>query len=196
MFILHSSNKTENLVVHLTTVIESSPLTSPFAKEVFLIQSQGMERWLSQQLASQFKVWGNYEFLFPGKFFSSLAQSIDSRLSDAAFERNLMLWRIEALLRRLDGEVFLPLTQYLSGENVALKRYQLAQQLAQIFDQYQMMRPDMLEAWQKDQLLYQTTTEAWQQALWLQITEQTGKKHRGSLWLDVIAKLNAAEEGA
>jgi len=196
MFILHSSNKTENLVFHLTAVIENSPLASPFAKEVFLIQSQGMERWLSQQLASQFKVWGNYEFLFPGKFFSSLAQNIDSRLSDAAFERNLMLWRIEALLRRLDGEVFLPLTQYLSGENVALKRYQLAQQLAQIFDQYQMMRPDMLAAWQKGQLLYQTTTERWQQALWLQIIEQTGNKHRGSLWLDVIAKLNAAEEGA
>ncbi|MCK9398056.1 MAG: exodeoxyribonuclease V subunit gamma [Methylobacter sp.] len=196
MFILHSSNKTENLVAHLTAVIENAPLASPFAKEVFLIQSQGMERWLSQQLASRFKVWGNYEFLFPGKFFSSLAQQVDSRLSDAAFERNLMLWRIEALLRRLDGEVFLPLTQYLSGENIALKRYQLAQQLAQIFDQYQMMRPDMLAAWQKGQLVYQTATERWQQVLWLQITEQTGNKHRGSLWLDVIAKLNAAEEGA
>ncbi len=196
MFILHSSNKTENLVAHLTAVIENSPLASPFAKEVFLIQSQGMERWLSQQLASQFKVWGNYEFLFPGKFFSSLAQHLDSRLSDAAFERNLMLWRIEALLRRLDGEAFLPLTQYLSGENIALKRYQLAQQLSQIFDQYQMMRPDMLEAWQKGQLLYQTATERWQQALWLQITEQTGNKHRGSLWLDVIAKLNTAKPGA
>jgi exonuclease V gamma subunit len=196
MFILHSSNKTENLVAHLTAVIENSPLASPFAKEVFLIQSQGMERWLSQQLASQFGVWGNYEYLFPGKFFSSLAQKIDSRLSDAAFERNLMLWRIEALLRKLDGTTFLPLTQYLSGENIDLKRYQLAQQLAQIFDQYQMMRPDMLAAWQKGQLLYQTTAETWQQALWLQITEQTGHKHRGSLWLDVIAKLNAAEEGA
>jgi exodeoxyribonuclease V gamma subunit len=196
MFILHSSNKTENLVAHLTAVIENSPLTSPFAKEVFLIQSQGMERWLSQQLASQFKVWGNYEFLFPGRFFSSLAQKIDSRLSDAAFERNLMLWRIEALLRGLEGNEFVPLKQYLSGENIALKRYQLAQQLAQIFDQYQMMRPDMLVAWQKGQLLYQTVAERWQQALWLQITAQTGNKHRGLLWLDVIAKLNAAEQGA
>ncbi|MFI3158023.1 MAG: exodeoxyribonuclease V subunit gamma [Methylococcaceae bacterium] len=196
MFILHSSNKTENLVAHLSAVIENAPPTSPFAKEVFLIQSQGMERWLSQQLADQFKVWGNYEFLFPGKFFSSLAQNIDSRLSDAAFERNLMHWRIEALLRRLDGEAFLPLTQYLSGENIALKRYQLARQLAQIFDQYQMMRPDMLEAWQQGQLLYQTPAERWQQALWLQIIAQTGNKHRGSLWLEVIAKLNAAEEGA
>lgn len=196
MFILHSSNKTENLVAHLSAVIENAPLDSPFAKEVFLIQSQGMERWLSQQLADQFKVWGNYEFLFPAKFFSSLAQNIDSRLNDEAFERNLMHWRIEALLRRLDGEAFLPLTQYLSGENIALKRYQLAQQLAQIFDQYQMMRPDMLEAWQKGQLVYQTPAERWQRALWLQITAQTGNKHRGSLWLELIAKLNAAEEGA
>ncbi|MDD5460899.1 MAG: exodeoxyribonuclease V subunit gamma [Methylococcales bacterium] len=196
MFILHSSNKTENLVVHLTAVIENAPLASPFEKEVFLIQSQGMERWLSQQLASHFKVCGNYQFLFPGEFFSSIAQKIDSRLNDAAFDRNLMLWRIEALLRRLDGDVFLPVKQYLSGENAALKRYQLAQQLAQIFDQYQMMRPDMLAGWQKGGTLYHTATERWQKALWQQISAQTGHKHRGSLWLDVIAKLKAAEEGA
>jgi len=201
MFILHSSNKSENLLTHLMTVIESAPLSSPFAKEVFLIQSQGMERWLSQQLASQFKVWGNYQFLFPGKFFSSLAQKIDSRLNDSVFDRNLMLWRLEALLRKaetrvLDGNEFLPLRQYLSGENIALKRYQLAQQLAQTFDQYQLMRPDMLAEWQSGRLLYDTDSERWQKALWLQITSQTGNKHRGSLWLDVIARLNAAEEGA
>jgi exodeoxyribonuclease V gamma subunit len=196
MFILHSSNKTDNLVAHLTAVIENAPLALPFEKEVFLIQSQGMERWLSQQLASHFKVWGNYQFLFPGKFFSSLAQKIDSRLNDAAFDRNLMLWRIEALLRRLDSDESLPVKQYLSGENSALKRYQLAQQLAQIFDQYQMMRPDMLAGWQKGDALYHTATERWQKALWQQISAQTGNKHRGTLWLDVIAKLNAAEEGS
>ncbi|MGZ8935824.1 MAG: exodeoxyribonuclease V subunit gamma, partial [Methylobacter sp.] len=128
MFILHSSNKTENLVSHLVAVIESSPLASPFEKEVFLIQSQGMERWLSQQLASRFKVWGNYDFLFPGKFFSSLAQKIVLPVGDGAFERNLLLWRFEALLRScLEGNEFLPLRQYLTGENIALKRYQLAQ---------------------------------------------------------------------
>ena len=196
MFILHSSNKTENLVAHLTAVIAHAPLASPFAKEVFLIQSQGMERWLSQQLASQFNVWGNYDFLFPGAFFSTMAKKIDSRLNDASFDRKLMLWRIEALLRRLDSDDFLPLTQYLSGENTALKRYQLARQLAQIFDQYQMMRPDMLTDWQQGKLLYHTATERWQKALWQEIGAQTGHKHRGSLWLDVIAKFNHAPEGA
>ncbi len=196
MFILHSSNKTENLVRHLCAVIENAPLESPFAKEVFLIQSQGMERWLSQQLATEFKVWGNYQFLFPGKFFSSLAQKIDSRLNDAAFDRDLMLWRLDALLRRLDDEQFIALNQYLSGQNTALKRYQLARQLAQIFDQYQMMRPDMLAEWQNGRTLYQSDAERWQKALWLQITRSTGNKHRGSLWLDVVNKLNTAEEGA
>lgn len=196
MFILHSSNKTENLVAHLSAVIENAPLSSPFENEVFLIQSQGMERWLSQQLASRFKVWGNYEFFFPGKFFSFLAQKIDVSVGGDVFDRNVMLWRIEALLRSLDDDVFLPLRQYLSGENNSLKRYQLARQMAEIFDQYQIMRPDMLAAWQKGDTLYHTTTERWQQALWIKITAQTGAKHRGSLWLDVIGTLNAVEEGA
>lgn len=196
MFILHSSNRTENLVAHLSAVIENAPLSSPFKKELFLIQSQGMERWLSQQLADQFKVWANFEFLFPGKFFSTLAEKIDSQLNDALFDRHLMLWRLEALLRHTDSDDLLPLKHYLSGESIALKRYQLALQLAKVFDQYQIMRPEMIAAWQANKTLYHTATERWQKALWLQITQQTGNKHRGSLWLQVIDKLNTAEQGA
>ncbi len=195
MFILHSSNKTENLTEHLASVIAHSPLGSPFAKEVFLIQSQGMERWLSQQLASRFNVWANYQFLFPSRFFSFIAQQIDSRIDDEAFERSLILWRLESLLRNPDSETCLPLQQYLSGTNQALKRYQLAQQLALIFDQYQIMRPDLLAAWQSGRLLYNTAAERWQQALWLRLTAQIGAKHRGALWLEVIDKLNDAAEG-
>ncbi len=195
MFILHSSNKTENLFAHLLAILDNAPLSNPFAEEIFLIQSQGMERWLSQQLACEFNVWGNYQFLFPGKFFSSLAQRLDTRLNDEAFDRQLMLWRFEAVLRNLDDDVFKPLQHYLSGENIALKCIQLAQQLSQLFDQYQIMRPDMLACWQQGQTLYGTTAEYWQRALWQKITETTGNKHRGALWLDLIDKFNNAETG-
>ncbi|MFW5444176.1 MAG: exodeoxyribonuclease V subunit gamma [Methylococcaceae bacterium] len=196
MFILHSSNKTENLLVHLTTVIDNDPLPHPFSKEVFLIQSQGMERWLSQQLASHFGVWANYEFLFPGKFFSSIAEKIDHHTNAGAFDRDLMLWRFELLLRQLDDDCFTSLQHYLSGENVELKRYQLAAQLAQTFDQYQMMRPDMLALWQQGQLLYQLDSELWQSALWRLMTQSCGVKHRGSVWQEIIKKLNKTEQGA
>ena len=196
MFILHSSNKTENLLAHLAAVLHSAPLASPFAKETFLIQSQGMERWISQQLATEFKVWGNFEFLFPNRFFSSLTKRIDAEVDNSTFDRKIMLWRFETLLRNLDNATFTPLRHYLSGENSTLKRFQLAQQLAQIFDQYQIMRPSLLTAWQNDQLLYGTETEQWQQALWRSITSATGTHHRGSVWQKIISKLNAAETGS
>ncbi|MDD5227783.1 MAG: exodeoxyribonuclease V subunit gamma [Methylococcales bacterium] len=194
MFILHSSNKTENLVAHMALVIKTLPLSSPFRKEIFLIQSQGMERWLSQQLAQTFQIWANYEFLFPAKFFSSVAQKLDSRLNDAAFDRHKMTWRIENVLRELDDDDFLPLQQYLSSENPELKRYQLAQELAQLFDQYQMMRPDLLTAWQENKLVYDTAAERWQKALWRNITKQIGTQHRGALWQKVINQLLDADE--
>ncbi|KAF3983784.1 MAG: exodeoxyribonuclease V subunit gamma [Methylococcales symbiont of Hymedesmia sp. n. MRB-2018] len=195
MFILHSSNKTENLLAHLITVIENMPLSNPLTAETFLIQSQGMERWLSQQLASHFTIWANYQFLFPSKFFSSLAAKIDSQLNDSFFDREVMLWRFENLLRDLDPHIYPQLHHYLSAENVALKRFQLSCQLTQMFDQYQIMRPDMLALWQQGHLLYATDNERWQRALWNQITSSIGYKHRGSLWLDVIKKLNQCEEG-
>ena len=194
MFILHSSNKTENLLVHLTTVIENVPLTHPLKNEIFLIQSQGMERWLSQQLASHFGVWGNYEFLFPGKFFSAIAKKIDKKLDDGVFDRELMLWRFEQQLRHIDDNRFISLQRYLQGDNQDLKRFQLAKLLAQIFDQYQMMRPDMLALWQSGKRLYQSDNEIWQQTLWSRITESIGHKHRGALWQNLIDKLNHANE--
>ncbi|KAF3978517.1 MAG: exodeoxyribonuclease V subunit gamma [Methylococcales symbiont of Iophon sp. n. MRB-2018] len=194
MFILHSSNKTENLLAHLITVIENMPLSNPLTAETFLIQSQGMERWLSQQLASHFTIWANYQFLFPSKFFSSLAAKIDSQLNDNFFDREVMLWRFENLLRDLDKHIYPQLHHYLNAENVALKRFQLSSQLTQMFDQYQIMRPDMLELWQKGQLFYGTDNERWQRALWSQITSSIGYKHRGSLWLNVIKKLNQSKE--
>ena len=196
MFILHSSNKTENLLEHLSTIINTAPLASPFSKEVFLIQSQGMERWLSQQLATKFSVFAHFEFLFPGKFFTQMAQRINQDIHTDIFARELMVWRFDLLLRDLDNPAFLSLKQYISGENTDLKRFQLATHLAQIFDQYQMMRPTLLNDWQQGKLHYFSTTEKWQQALWQSVMSQTGEQHRGALWLQSIAKFNALEQGA
>lgn len=195
MFILHSSNKTENLLEHLSTIIGTAPLSSPLVKEVFLIQSQGMERWLSQQLAEKFEVFAHFHFLFPSQFFSQMARNINQTLHTDVFARELMVWRFELLLRELDEPIFAMLKTYISGINPDLKRFQLATHLAQVFDQYQIMRPTLLKEWQKGKLSYFTASEKWQQALWVRLIEQTEESHRGALWLQVITKFNEAEEG-
>jgi len=195
MFILHSSNKTENLLEHVSIILNTTPLSSAFAQETFLIQSQGMERWLSQQLASKFGVFANFDFLFPGKFFNQMAWKTQNKINTDVFARELMVWRFELLLRDLDEPVFAPLRHYLAGENTDLKRFQLATHLAQVFDQYQIMRPELLNKWQKGKLQYKHPSEPWQQALWKKLTLQTGEQHRGALWLQAIQHFNDSSEG-
>lgn len=194
MFILHTSNKAENLLAHLIKVIDTQLLRSPFESETFLIQSQGMERWLSQQLAAHFGVWGNYKFLFPSRFFGSLAQTLDNSLSDECFERDRMVWLFFSLLSDLEGDDCEPLRHYLSGENKALKHFQLAQQLTRVFDQYQMLRPDILAAWEQGNIVTSADSEGWQKILWNKLIERVGNYHRGSVWLGLIEKLNLSSE--
>ncbi len=196
MFILHTSNKAENLLAHLIKVIETLPLRSAFESETFLIQSQGMERWLSQRLASHFGVWGNYKFLFPSRFFGSLAQTLDNSLTDESFERDHMVWLFFFLLSDLEDDDCKPLMHYLAGENKALKQFQLAQQLARVFDQYQMLRPDMLTAWEQGNVVTVADSEGWQKILWNKLIERVGNRHRGSLWLELIEKFNLSSEGS
>lgn len=189
MLTLHTSNKTENLLAHLSQVLRIQPLSSPFAREVFLIQSQGMERWLSQRLADAFGVSANSDFLFPSKFFDLIARQIEPTLASDFFQREQLMWRLEARLRDLTHADLAPLQNYLQGEQLAIKRFGLAQQLAQVFDQYQLMRLDLLARWQNGHTLTAHPAEIWQRRLWLDVIADTTQPHRGQAWSQVIERL-------
>ena len=100
MFVLHTSNRAENLIEHLVKVLEA-PQQNILDKEVFLIQSQGMERWLSQQLAEKRGLWANFEYLFPASFFNDMSSKLDLKLQQDAFSRDNLLWHFENL-RKFD----------------------------------------------------------------------------------------------
>ncbi len=154
-----------------------------------------MERLINQYLAGEFGGWSHFHFAFPANFFNTLTQWLDSSRHNAFFERSSLTWLIDKNLRSCDAPVFAPLHDYLHGAAPDIKRFQLARQLAQIFDQYQIMRPEMLDAWQQDQLFYHDEHEPWQKALWQQITRQCGSQHRGKVWLQLIDHLSRIEAG-
>ena len=64
MLHIHSSNRLEELVQALSTVIKSNPLP-PLTQETIVVQSQGMERWVSMKLAEQLGVFAHGSFPFP-----------------------------------------------------------------------------------------------------------------------------------
>jgi len=146
MFVLHTSNRTELLAEQLAAVISHTGGQDLFTKSIFLVQSREMERMLSQFLADRYGVWGNSKYLLPMQFIEHLCQLLGLDLDSGAFERSILIWRLELLLRNLDDRAMLPLRAYLSGPHNDLKRYQFARQLAHLFDQYQIMRPELISS--------------------------------------------------
>ncbi|MBA3008574.1 MAG: exodeoxyribonuclease V subunit gamma [Proteobacteria bacterium] len=204
MFYLHLSNRTENLLAQLVEILRNEPRRNLFAKEYFLIQSQGMERMLSQRLADAFTVWCNFEYLLPTRFFDLMANRMNMVINPDAFARDALSWRIDALLQQITQQgqekpspLFAPLLRYMSGEQSGLKRYQLSQQLANIFDQYQIMRTEMLDGWQQQRLSSSNPAEEWQMALWAQLRKSLDNTpHRGEMLRRFLQRLQGPEDVA
>ncbi len=64
---LIESNRLEVLSQALAASL-SEPLSSPLTPEILVVQSQGMQRWLSLELARLHGVCANVSFPFPNAF--------------------------------------------------------------------------------------------------------------------------------
>jgi exodeoxyribonuclease V gamma subunit len=190
MFALHTSNRTEILFEQLNKVLEHYPY-GPFEPISFLIQGRGLERWLKFELAKAHGIFANGRFDFPNRFFGGLALNLGIKLQDERFDRERLLWLIDQALRDMGSEDPV-LCRYLLGPSPDLRRFQLARQLANLFDQYQIQRLDWLSAWQQGKTARVPEEiqdmERWQAALWRHLYARL-QGHRGLLWQQLIARL-------
>lgn len=194
MFVLYNSNRTEALAEQLARVISESGGHTLFAKTVFLVQSREMERMLSQFLADRFGVWGNSRYLLPMQFIEHICQTLGADLDSAAFDRSILTWRLELLLRDLEDPAMQPLNSYLSGDRSDLKRYQFARQIAHLFDQYQIMRPELIRSWDRGRRFTANDSEGWQLHLWEKLREQSSGNHRGEVIAGLIDRLQKSPQ--
>jgi len=195
MFYLHLSNKTENLIRQLSEVLSLVEDRDPFSPEYFLIQSQGMERMLSQQLAERFVSWCNYEYMLPTRFFGLIADRLGLEAGSDDYAREKICWHLENILRRVDGEHFTLIRRYIDSDSNGLKRYQLARQLAAVFDQYQIMRPLMIDGWEQEKTDTDNSAEYYQMQLWNLLRGTVGhSRHRGVFLRDLIKVLSENRE--
>ena len=146
-------------------------------------------------MADEFRSFCNFKFMFPLHFLGFIAETIGVKNTSDCYDRQILAWRIEAHLRNLSHENSGQLRSYLAGDNIKLKRFQLARKLAHIFDQYQVMRPEMLSEWAENRSVTGLPAERWQKELWLKLmTDERGGDHRGVLLRQVIDKLGSGEE--
>jgi exodeoxyribonuclease V gamma subunit len=190
---LFTSNRMEVLVDSLAVTLQK-PLASAFTKEVIVVQSRGMQRWVSMELASRFGVWANGHYPFPNAMVQELFSKILRDMPDTtAFVPEVMSWRIMRLLPELLGtEPFGTLRRYLADDSDGLKLFQLSEKIADTFDQYTLFRPEMLAGWEAGES--QPSGDEWQPILWRKLADGEGM-HRGELKELFCRQLRPASPG-
>jgi len=122
MLHIHTSNNLEYLIQALATVISSKP-SSPFVPEIIVVQSKGMERWVSMELARQLGAFANGSFPFPNTMLWRAFKETLGHLPDTSpFEREVMVWSLMDMEKRL----FSFSTEYCTASTVLLNERQEA----------------------------------------------------------------------
>ena len=179
-FCIVHGNRLEDLTDLLVAWLGQQPLR-PLEPEVFLVQSSGMAQWLKLALAQDAAagIAAAQRFEMPASFLWNAYRAVlgpDQVPTTSPYDKSRLTWRLMRLLPDLLGQPdFAPLARFLSDDQDQRKRFQLAERLADLFDQYQVYRADWLTTWEAgDDRLPQHPGEAgiplgdqrWQAMLW------------------------------
>ena len=74
-FFLSCSNRIESLQQQLTDLLRAEPLADPFQKELILVPSAAIKRWLNLQIATQHGIAANIDYPLPASWIWQLAAS-------------------------------------------------------------------------------------------------------------------------
>lgn len=179
---LIESNRLEVLSQALAASL-SSPLSSPLAPEVIVVQSRGMQRWLSMELARGSGVCANVSWPFPNAFVLDMFSRILPGITQPAlFEKDALTLRIMDCLPGLLGlSPFGRVRDYLKGDAAGIKLYQFSAMMANIYDQYVIFRPELVLGWEEAGSAARACPEDWQAVLWNRIIEGAEANHRARL---------------
>ena len=148
-------NHPEALRDLLVTWIRRYPL-APLETETVLVHRHGIAQWLRLALAEDVEDGGcgiaaGLDLSLPSRFLWQAYRAVLGREAvpeTSPFDKPLLVWRLMRLLPDLTGQAaYQPLRRFLAADADLRKRFQLAERLADLFDQYQVYRADWLAAW-------------------------------------------------
>ncbi len=181
---IYTSNRLEILAKQLAQIVRQ-PLPSPIAPEIIVVQSRGMQRWVSMALARHNGICANCSFLFPNAFLQQLFKRLMPDLPDQSlFDPDALTFRI---MKILPGCMYRPgfesLQHYLDDDANNLKLFQISEKIADLFDQYLIFRSEMIFGWEKGR------ENHWQAHLWRLLVNAKEPVHRARLRQALLEKI-------
>ncbi|MCS2608806.1 exodeoxyribonuclease V subunit gamma [Halomonas dongshanensis] len=196
-FMVAHANRLEDLRALAVEWMRRHPL-GPLENETILVQSNGIGQWLKLALAADPEEGGAgiaaaLDVMLPARFLWQAYRRVLTHVSGDAdavpltspFDKSRLVWRLLRLLPTLaEEEAFAPLARFLDVDRDQRKHYQLAERLADLFDQYQVYRADWLEAWARgEDVLIDARgvakpladNQRWQPALWRALRDDVAR---------------------
>ncbi len=179
----------ESLLVLLDKIQQVSPLPI-LSQEIIIVHNAGMQHWLNLSLAKQRGISMNFRYALPSQYLWQLVRSLanaDKVPEQSPYSREVLTWRLDKLLTSEDilaDDDFKTVNDYWQNESSSsqaqLKRFQLAMQLADLFEQYLIFRPQWLDDWQQDKLSAELLLNdnichlaKWQKKIWQKLIAQS-----------------------
>jgi exodeoxyribonuclease V gamma subunit len=204
LLILHG-NQMELLRAAVFDWLRTNPL-GPLEEEIILVQSNGVAEWLKIALAEDMGVCAATRVALPARFLWQCYRGMlgpERVPSRSPFDKDALTWRLMRLLPEvLQKDKFEPLRHFLQDGDPE-RRLQLAERLADLYDQYQVYRADWLSDWadNKDQLrrpggdaVPLQPDQCWQAQLWREVHESLPPERRWSGRATIHQQFMAAVE--
>jgi len=181
--LLVHGNQPESLRQLLLTWLRRQPLR-PLESEAILVQSNGVAQWLKLAFAADSSdgvggIAAALDFFLPSQFVWRVYRAVlgrDAVPEVSPFDKPRLVWRLMRLLPALlEQAAFEPLRHFLADDPDQRKLFQLAERLADLFDQYQVYRADWLQAWSAGESIWIDAAgtrhalpdaQCWQPKLW------------------------------
>lgn len=142
---------------------------SVFLPQFIVTQTTGMNNWLKLQIAADNGITANIRFERPNDLIYQVYFKLDGT-REKVLGADSLEWVLFTLLK---DPVFTRRFPSIAGyfaDNDELKRLALARKMGDLFDQYQIYRPEIIQAWNKDGEYEEK--DAWQRWLWLKAKEK------------------------
>ena len=162
---LNVSNSLEDLSGQLAAAL-SAQEGNVFQKQYLVTQTDGMNNWLTIQLAARLGISANTRFVKPNDIVNQLYFWLGGD-SNKVMGADHLQWLIYNLLNdSLFKKRYPFIASYYDDDDV--KRIALAGKVADMFDQYQVYRPEMIDEWNLSGV-DQENKDDWQLSSWMRV---------------------------
>lgn len=160
-----SSNRLDQLSAGLAENLAMSDL-GVFEKDLVLVQSKAMAKWLKLEIASRNGLAAQVDFLYLKEFISKVLHQLTIKVNESFWSNETLTWRIFKLLPDFENK-YSVLSDYVQ-DNLN-RRHQLSLQIASLLDEYMIYRGEWLLSWEKGvpaRLDFESSHHVWQMELW------------------------------